>query len=77
MLGPVLGRRQRSHGVLLQPVAEERPRPSTWTTRQELRIAIVIWIEKTYDRRRRQSSLGRLTPVEFETVMTTPDLQDA
>ncbi|KQX50105.1 integrase [Streptomyces sp. Root66D1] len=43
-----------------------------WATRQELRIAIVTWIEKTYHRRRRQASLGRLTPVEFETVMTTP-----
>ncbi|MFI6653821.1 IS3 family transposase [Streptomyces sp. NPDC050529] len=47
----------------------------TWATRQELRIAIVTWIEKTYHRRRRQAALGRLTPVEFETVMTTPALQ--
>lgn len=49
----------------------------TWATRQELRIAIVTWIEKTYHRRRRQAALGRLTPVEFETVMTTPALQAA
>ncbi|THA79757.1 hypothetical protein E6U81_31605 [Streptomyces sp. A0592] len=28
-------------------------------------------------RRRRQAALGRLTPVEFETVMTTPALQAA
>ncbi len=41
----------------------------SWTTRQELRIAIVTWIERTYHRRRRQASLGRLTPVEFETIM--------
>ena len=34
----------------------------TWTTREELRIAIVTWIERTYHRRRRQTSLGRLTP---------------
>ena len=46
-----------------------------WATREELRIAIVTWIERTYHRRRRQASLGRLTPVEFETVMTTPALQ--
>lgn len=44
----------------------------TWTTRQELRLAIVTWIEKTYHRRRRQRSLGRLTPIEFEAIMTTP-----
>ncbi len=48
-----------------------------WATREELRIAIVTWIERTYHRRRRQASLGRLTPVEFETVMTTPALQAA
>jgi transposase InsO family protein len=46
-----------------------------WATRQELRIAIVTWIERTYHRRRRQASLGRLTPVEYETVKTTPALQ--
>ncbi|ANS70670.1 transposase subunit [Streptomyces lincolnensis] len=49
----------------------------SWATREELRIAIVTWIERTYHRRRRQASLGRLTPVEFETVMTTPALQAA
>jgi transposase InsO family protein len=37
-----------------------------WATRTELRLAIVTWIETTYHRRRRQDSLGRLTPVEFE-----------
>lgn len=42
-----------------------------WATRQELRSAIVTWIERTYHRRRMQASLGRLTPVEYETVMTT------
>lgn len=49
----------------------------SWATRQELRIAIVTWIERTYHRRRRQASLGRLTPVEYETVMTTSALQAA
>ncbi|TVZ90441.1 integrase-like protein [Streptomyces sp. BK340] len=49
----------------------------SWATREELRIAIVSWIERTYHRRRRQAALGRLTPVEFETVMTTPALQAA
>jgi transposase InsO family protein len=41
-----------------------------WATRQELRIAIVTWIERTYHRRRRQAALGRLTPIEYETIMT-------
>ena len=43
-----------------------------WDTREELRIAIVTWIERTYHRRRRQDALGRLTPVEFELIMSTP-----
>ncbi|MEU0946615.1 IS3 family transposase [Streptomyces canus] len=48
-----------------------------WATREELRIVIVTWIEKTYHGCCRQASLGRLTPVEFEIVMTTPALQAA
>jgi transposase InsO family protein len=39
-----------------------------WHTRAELRLAIVTWIETTYHRRRRQEALGRLTPIEFETL---------
>jgi putative transposase len=39
-----------------------------WTTREELRLAIVTWIERTYHRRRRQRGLGKLTPIEFEAV---------
>jgi len=41
-----------------------------WATRDELRIAIVTWIERTYHRRRRQARLGRLTLIEWETIMT-------
>ena len=48
-----------------------------WRTREALRIAVVTWIERTYHRRRRQDSLGRLTPIEFETIMTTPASQAA
>lgn len=40
-------------------------------TREESRIAIVTWSERTYHRRRQQARLGRLTPIEFETVRTT------
>ena len=42
-----------------------------WATREDLRIAIITWIERTYHRRRRQTRLGRLTPIEFEAIMTT------
>ncbi len=42
-----------------------------WTTREELRRAMITWIERTYHRRRRQRGLGKLTPIEFETIMRT------
>ena len=42
----------------------------TWATRDELRIEIITWIERTYHRRRRQARLGRLTPIEYEMIMT-------
>jgi putative transposase len=54
--------------ALLQKNVLDRRR---WATRQELRIAIITWIERTYHRRRRQARLGRLTPIEYETIMTT------
>ncbi len=41
-----------------------------WATRDDLRIAIVTWIERTYHRRRRQAALGRMTPVDYEMIMT-------
>ena len=49
----------------------------SWETREQLRIAIVTWIERTYHRRRRQNTLGRLTPIEYELIMTTPRHQAA
>ncbi|WP_408581747.1 integrase core domain-containing protein [Mycobacterium marinum] len=52
---------------LLQRNVLDRQR---WPTRDDLRIAIVTWIERTYHRRRRQARLGRLTPIEFEAIMT-------
>jgi putative transposase len=39
-----------------------------WDTRDDLRLAIIIWIEATYHRRRKQRRLGRLTPIEYETI---------
>ncbi|MFO7194321.1 MAG: IS3 family transposase [Thermocrispum agreste] len=48
-----------------------------WNTREELRIAIVAWIERTYHRRRRQAALGRLTPVEYELIMKPAAIQAA
>ncbi|XUK64141.1 hypothetical protein ABMA10_19430 [Plantibacter sp. RU18] len=71
-----------------RPIAEDRRPHKTrgslsgstetsrrWQSRQELRLEIVIWIERTYHRRRRQRRLGRLT-IEFEIThrpLTRPD----
>ena len=57
-----------SWNALLQKNVLNRHR---WATRDELRDAIVFWIERTYNRRRRQRALGKLTPVEFELAFTT------
>jgi putative transposase len=46
-----------------------------WRTRDELHCAIVYWIEHTYNRRRRQRRLGRLTPVEYE--LASSQIQNA
>ncbi|ASR55718.1 transposase [Cellulomonas sp. PSBB021] len=59
-----------SWNALLQKNVLNRRR---WRTRDELHAAIVFWIERTYNRRRRQRALGKLTPVEFELAFTTQD----
>lgn len=43
-----------------------------WRTRDELAYEIVYWIEHTYNRRRRQRGLGKLTPIEFELAFSEP-----
>jgi putative transposase len=52
-----------SFWALLQKNVLDRHR---WSTREELHYAIVFWIEQTYNRRRLQRGLGKLTPAEFE-----------
>lgn len=39
------------------------------TDREELRISIITWIKRTHHRRRQQVRLGRLMPIEHETIM--------
>ena len=59
--------------LLQKNVLDRQP----WRTREQLRIAIVTWTERTYHRRRRQAALGRLTPIEFEAIMTPTATQAA
>jgi len=63
----------------MQPWARapsERPGPRRWRTRDELHDAVVFWIERTYNRRRRQRALGKLTPIECELAFTTNTAAD-
>ena len=57
------------HALLQKNVLDRR----RWRTRDELHGAIVFWIEHTYNRRRRQRALGKLTPVEYELAFTDQD----
>ena len=54
------------HALLQKNVLDQR----RWRTRTDLRYAIITWIERTYNRRRRQRALGKLTPVDFELAFT-------
>ena len=51
------------HSLLQKNVLDQR---RTWESREQLHLAIITWIEHTYNNRRRQRRLGKLTPVEFE-----------
>ncbi len=62
-------RMESFHSLLQNNVLDTR----RWETREELRAAIVEWIERTYHRRRRKRSLGKMTPVEFEAVFGALD----
>jgi transposase InsO family protein len=50
------------HGLVQSNVLDRKK----WATRLELRLALVRWINGTYNRRRRQKALGKLTPLEYE-----------
>ncbi len=54
--------------ALLQNKVLDRRRRSS---REDLRLAIITWIERTYHRRHRQRRLGKLTPIEYETIHHT------
>ncbi len=41
-----------------------------WPTRVAARQAVAYWIEVVYNRRRRHSSLGMVSPVDFENHIT-------
>jgi transposase InsO family protein len=42
----------------------------TWPTKAEARLAVGAWIEDRYNRRRRHSAIGMISPVRFEELHT-------
>ena len=68
---PVVGARRPRFTLAPSPPTRD---PSTQQCRREdLSVAIVTWIERTYHRRLRQRGLGRLTPIEYETLNTAAE----
>ena len=57
------------YALLQKNVLNRRRR---WRTRNELAYEIIVWIEHTYNRRRRQRVLGKLTPVAYELAFSPP-----
>ena len=51
------------HASLKQDLIHRR----SWPTKADARTAVFDYIETFYNRRRRHSTLGMLSPVEFET----------
>ena len=50
-----------------------------WPTRKRARLEVGAWIEDRYNRRRRHSSIGQISPVNFELQYSnqTAELQEA
>ena len=42
-----------------------------WPTRKRAKIEVGAWIEDRYNRRRRHSSIGQMSPVQFELQYST------
>jgi len=42
----------------------------SWPTKAEARLALGAWIEDRYNRQRRHSSIGMISPVRFEELHT-------
>jgi transposase InsO family protein len=62
-------RMESFHSLLQNNVPDSKK----WESQEELRIAIVHWIEGTYHRRRRKRSLGKMTPMEYEVAAEAVD----
>jgi putative transposase len=46
-----------------------------WRTREEARLEVFWWLEAVYNRTRRHSSIGYLSPMEYEAMLSMQALQ--
>ena len=60
--------------TMQRELLDERPR---WATRRELALAVFEWIEAWYNPRRRHTSIGRVSPVDFEATQRAEQPQIA
>ena len=73
MAAPTLEARAHSgpsYTTLLDSTLDTR----RWTSQEQLASAIFEWIEAWYNPRRRHTSLGMLSPVEFEALHTAAEI---
>jgi putative transposase len=54
---------QSFFSTLQRELLDEKPR---WPTRRELSLAVFEWIEGWYNPRRRHTSIGRVSPIDYE-----------
>jgi transposase InsO family protein len=52
--------------VFFATLKKELTRRRAWPTRRELQTAVFAWIEGWYNRRRLHSTLGYLSPLDYE-----------
>ena len=62
-------RMESFHSLLQNNILDSKK----WESQEELRIAIVQWIEGIYHRRRGKRSLGKMTPVAYEVAAEAID----
>jgi putative transposase len=48
-----------------------------WSTRRQLALAVFEWVEAWYNPKRRHSSIGSLSPIEFEAAQTDTKVERA